>query len=116
MTNSFVWARKPVKWTAYEQVPKDAEKKVTLEDCAEGGMALRKQWFELSSIYRPGCSQELQQKDYLEDQGLALMHGEKGVAFDRIGELQNDEEKQLVDYQISTSYLKTGKLGGTCDH
>ena len=114
LTNSFVWARKPAKWPAWEQVPKDVEKKVTLEDCAENGMGLRKQWFELSNAHRPGCSQELLHHGYYEDQSLHLEYGEKGVAFDRIKELDNEEEKEEEDYRFSISYLMTGKLDDTC--
>ena len=113
LTNSFVWARKPAKWAAWEQEPKEVEKKVTLEDCAESAKGLRKQWFQLSSVHEPGDLQELLQHGYFEDQSTHLEHGEKGVAFDRIKELENEEEKEEEDYRVSISYLKTGKVDET---
>ena len=46
LTNSFIRVRDPSTddkyHTGYKQVPENVEKKVTLEDCAENGMDLRK--------------------------------------------------------------------------
>ena len=36
------------------------------------------------------------------------------MAFDRIKELDNEEEKEEEDYRFSISYLMTGKLDDTC--
>ena len=66
------------------------------------------------NAHRPGCSQELLHHGYYEDQSLHLEYGEKGVAFDRIKELDNEEEKEEEDYRFSISYLMTGKLDDTC--
>lgn len=80
-------------------MPKEVEK-VTQEDCGESAEGLRKQWFLLTSVDEPGHLQELQQHGYFEDQATHLEQGEKGVAFDRIKELEKEEEKEEEDYRI----------------
>ena len=117
LTNSFIRVRDPSQdipyHTGYKQVPEKAEKKVTLEDCAEGGMELRKQWFTIMAPMRKGCSGILQLQGHKSDDILELTYGPKGVAFDEpdgLGPKKTEDGHQLD----STSFFMTGRLDATC--
>ena len=117
LTNSFIRVRDPSTdekyHKGYKQVPKNVEKKVTLEDCAEGGMDLRKQWFTIAPPLRKGCSGWLVQKGYESDDLMQLTYGTKGVAFDTVGG-QGTRMKNPDDYRDSRSFFLTGELDTKC--
>ena len=98
----------------YKQVPENVEKKVTLEDCAEGGMELRKQWFGLGYPERKGCSVSLYKDGYENDQIMDLSYGPDGVAFEMEGGLGYDKSDKVRYFHRSRSYLMTGNLDATC--
>ena len=98
----------------YKQVPENVEKKVTLEDCAEGGMELRKQWFGLVHSERKGCSLSLFKDGYVNDQIMELSYGPDGVAFEMEGGLGYDKSDKVRYFHRSRSYLMTGNLDATC--
>lgn len=117
MTNSFIRERDPSQdepyHTGYKQVPEKVEKKVTLEDCAEGGMELRKQWFTLKGPLRKGCSRWLLLHGHKSDNILDLTYGPEGVAFDEadgLGPKKTEDGHHLT----SKSYFMTGRLDATC--
>ena len=120
LTNSFIRERDPSPdgshGIAYKQVPENVEKKVTLEDCAEGGMELRKQWFELGlgDQERKGCSVPLSKVGYEHDEIMDLSYGPDGVAFDTEGGLGYDKSDKVSYFHRSRSYLMTGNLDATC--
>ena len=120
LTNSFIRERDPSQdvpyHTGYKQVPEKVEKKVTLEDCAEGGMELRKQWFELGlgDQERKGCSVPLSKVGYEHDEIMDLSYGPDGVAFDTEGGLGYDKSDKVSYFHRSRSYLMTGNLDATC--
>ena len=99
-----------------KQVPENVEKKVTLEDCAEGGMELRKQWFELGlgDQERKGCSVPLSKVGYEHDEIMDLSYGPQGVAFDKEGGLGYDKSDKVRYFHRSQSYLMTANLDATC--
>ena len=117
LTNSFIRVRDPSTddkyHTGYKQVPENVEKKVTLEDCAEDGMDLRKQWFAIPSPLREGCSSRLLQMGYECDEPLQLTYGTKGVAFDTEGG-QGTSLKNPDDYRNSYSFFVTEKVDASC--
>ena len=118
LTNSFIRERDPSHdgshGIAYKQVPENVEKKVTLEDCAEGGMELRKQWFTLGYPERKGCSVPISKEGYENDETMDLSYGPDGVAFDKDGGLGYDKSDKVRYFHRSQSYLMTGNLDATC--
>ena len=118
LTNSFIRERDPSHdgshGIAYKQVPENVEKKVTLEDCAEGGMELRKQWFSLGYPERKGCSVPNSKEGYENDETMDLSYGPQGVAFDKDGGLGYDKSDKVRYFHRSQSYLMTGNLDATC--
>ena len=117
LTNSFIRERDPSQdepyHTGYKQVPEKVEKKVTLEDCAEGGMELRKQWFTLKGPLRKGCSRWLLLHGHKSDNILDLTYGPEGVAFDEadgLGPKKTEDGHHLTSH----SYFMTGRLDATC--
>lgn len=117
MTSSFIRERDPSQdvpsHTGYKQVPEKVEKKVTLEDCAEGGMELRKQWFTLKGPLRKGCSRWLLLHGHKSDNILDLTYGPEGVAFDEADGL-GPKETEDGHHLTSHSYFMTGRLDATC--
>lgn len=117
LTNSFIRERDPSHdgshGIAYKQVPENVEKKVTLEDCAEGGMELRKQWFTLKGPLRKGCSRWLLLHGHKSDNILDLTYGPEGVAFDEADGL-GPKETEDGHHLTSNSYFMTGRLDATC--
>ena len=117
LTNSFIRERDPSQdvpyHTGYKQVPEKVEKKVTLEDCAEGGMELRKQWFTLKGPLRKGCSRWLLLHGHKSDNILDLTYGPEGVAFDEADGL-GPKETEDGHHLTSNSYFMTGRLDATC--
>ena len=86
---------------------------MTLEDCAEDGMDLRKQWFAIPSPLREGCSSRLLQMGYECDEPLQLTYGTMGVAFDTEGG-QGTSLKNPDDYRNSYSFFMTEKVDTSC--
>ena len=87
---------------------------MTLEDCAEGGMELRKQWFTLGDPERKGCSVPISKEGYENDETMDLSYGPDGVAFDKDGGLGYDKSDKVRYFHRSQSYLMTGNLDATC--
>lgn len=115
LTNSFIRERDPSQDEfKYKQVPENVEKKVTLEDCAEGGMELRKQWFSLGYPERKGCSVPLHKTGYENDETMELSYGPNGVAFDAEGGLGYDKSDKVRYFHLSRGHLMTGNLDATC--
>ena len=118
LTNSFIREQDPSHdgshEIVYKQVPENVEKKVTLEDCAEGGMELRKQWFSLGYPERKGCSVSLYKEGYENDEPMDLSYGPQGVAFDKEGGLGYDKSDKVRYFHRSQSYLMTGNLDAHC--
>ena len=118
LTNSFIRERDSSHdgshEIVYKQVPENVEKKVTLEDCAEGGMELRKQWFSLGYPERKGCSVPISKEGYENDETMDLSYGPQGVAFDKEGGLGYDKSDKVRYFHRSQSYLMTGNLDATC--
>jgi len=118
LTNSFIRERDMSPDGSLEnrdkQVPENVEKKVTLEDCAEGGMELRKQWFLLGYQDRKGCSVPLYKQGYQTDKTMDLSYGPQGVAFDKEGGLGYDKSDKVRYFHRSQSYLRTANLDATC--
>ena len=118
LTNSFIRERDMSPDGSLEnrdkQVPENVEKKVTLEDCAEGGMELRKQWFLLGYPERKGCPVPLYKQGHQTDETMDLSYGPQGVAFDKEGGLGYDKSDKVRYFHRSQSYLMTGNLDATC--
>ena len=118
MTNSFIREQDPSHdgshEIVYKQVPENVEKKVTLEDCAEGGMELRKQWFLRGHPERKGCPVPLYKQGHQTDETMDLSYGPQGVAFDTEGGLGYDKSDKVRYFHRSHSYLMTGNLDATC--
>ena len=118
LTNSFIRERDMSPDGSLEnrdkQVPENVEKKVTLEDCAEGGMELRKQWFLLGYPERKGCPVPLYKQGHQTDETMDLSYGPQGVAFDKEGGLGYDKSDKVRYFHRSQSYLLTANLDATC--
>ena len=118
LTNSFIREQDPSHdgshEIVYKQVPENVEKKVTLEDCAEGGMELRKQWFLLGYPERKGCPVPLYKQGHQNDETMDLSYGPQGVAFDKEGGLGYDKSDKVRYFHRSQSYLMTANLDATC--
>lgn len=113
LTNSYIW-RGDGKREEYRRELEKREKKVTLEECAEGGEELRKQWFWLTWPMKKGCSRVLLQQGGEDDEPLTLTYGEKGVAFSSSIEGELGPRLEQEGYRISESFLETGKVNGKC--
>ena len=113
MTNSYVW-RWDGKGKDYRREPKKGEKEVRVEECAEGGEELRKQWFRMKEPKKKGCSRVVQQQAGEDDLALTLTYGEEGVAFS--SSIYDDLGPRLEaeGYRTSESLMETGKMGEEC--
>lgn len=110
MTNSYIW-RWDGKAKHHRREPKKGEKEVRLEECAEGGEELRKQWFRMIIPRKEGCSRVLLQQAREEDLALTLTYGEEGVAFSSSIYDDLGPRLQAEGYRTSESFMETGKMG-----
>jgi len=113
LTNSYIWKREG-KGKGYRREPKKGEKKVTVEECAEEGEELRKQWFGMTEPMKKGCSRVVQQQAGEDDLALTLTYGEEGVAFSSSVYDDLGPRLQAEGYRVSESFMETGKVGKEC--
>ena len=113
MTNSYVW-RWDGKGKDYRREPKKGEKEVRVEECAEGGEELRKQWFRMKEPKKKGCSRVVQQQAGEDDLALTLTYGEEGVAFSSSFYDDLGPRLEAEGYRTSESLMETGKMGEEC--
>ena len=113
LTNSYIreWDEKTKE---YRREPKKGEKEVRVEECAEEGEELRKQWFRLMEPKKKGCSRVLLQQAREEDLSLTLTYGEEGVAFSSSIYDDLGPRLQAEGYRTSESFMETGKMGEEC--
>ena len=110
LTNSYIWKREG-KGKGYRREPKKGEKKVTVEECAEEGEELRKQWFGMTEPMKKGCSRVVQQQAGEDDLALTLTYG---VAFSSSVYDDLGPRLQAEGYRTSESFMETGKMGEEC--
>ena len=113
LTNSYIWKREG-KGKGYRREPKKGEKKVTVEECAEEGEELRKQWFGMTEPMKKGCSRVVQQQAGEDDLALTLTYGEEGVAFSSSFYDDLGPRLEAEGYRTSESLMETGKMGEEC--
>ena len=113
LTNSYIreWDEKTKE---YRREPKKGEKEVRVEECAEEGEELRKQWFRLMEPKKKGCSRVLLQQARENDLALTLTYGEEGVAFSSSFYDDLGPRLQAEGYRTSSSFMETGKMGEEC--
>ena len=113
LTNSYIreWDEKTKE---YRREPKKGEKEVRVEECAEEGEELRKQWFRLMEPKKKGCSRVLLQQARENDLALTLTYGEEGVAFSSSIYDDLGPRLQAEGYRVSESFMETGKVGKEC--
>lgn len=113
LTNSYIWKREG-KGKDYRREPKKGEKKVTVEECAEEGEELRKQWFRMTEPKKKGCSRVVNQQAGEDDLALTLTYGEEGVAFSSLFYDDLGPRLEAEGYRVMESFMETGKVGKEC--